>query len=298
MYNSQKLLSHFGRTLLKQQQQQQQFYISLQQQQKQSLLTLACCSSSLPQSTSENTMNKNNNDNSSRHRPSTSLLMLKKPAAAATTIKNYSKFTAARESLPLGSHPLCEERALDLISNLKETELAAIKLALQKYEGKKLKEGFEAEKAVSPSSSDLWKIFFVNAVPFVAFGFLDNFTMIIAGDYIEYIFGTFMCISTMAAAGLGNTISDVLGIGSAYYVERGCEILGLRPPDLTPVQMEMKSSRRAANYGRIIGITVGCLVGMFPLLFMDRKAIEDERKEEEERKKLEQKQQETTVVAQ
>lgn len=57
-----------------------------------------------------------------------------------------------------------------------------------------------------------------------------------------------MCISTMAAAGLGNTISDVLGIGSAYYVERGCEYLGLKPPDLTPIQMEMKSSRRAANY--------------------------------------------------
>ena len=56
-----------------------------------------------------------------------------------------------------------------------------------------------------------------------------------------------MCISTMAAAGLGNTISDVLGIGSAYYVERGCEYLGLKPPDLTPIQMEMKSSRRAAN---------------------------------------------------
>lgn len=52
----------------------------------------------------------------------------------------------------------------------------------------------------------------------------------------------------MAAAGLGNTISDVLGIGSAYYVERGCEYLGLKPPDLTVIQMEMKSSRRAANY--------------------------------------------------
>lgn len=57
-----------------------------------------------------------------------------------------------------------------------------------------------------------------------------------------------MCISTMAAAGLGNTISDVLGIGSAFYVERGCEYLGLKPPDITAVQMEMKSSRRAANY--------------------------------------------------
>ncbi|TMW53911.1 hypothetical protein DOY81_000968 [Sarcophaga bullata] len=147
-----------------------------------------------------------------------------------------------------------------------------------------------AEKATNPTRSDLWKIFFVNAVPFVGFGFLDNFTMIIAGDYIEHIFGTFMCISTMAAAGLGNTISDVLGIGSAYYVERGCEYLGLKPPDLTPIQMEMKSSRRAANNGRIIGITVGCLIGMFPLLLMDRKSIEEEqqaKKEEDEKKKVE-----------
>lgn len=71
------------------------------------------------------------------------------------------------------------------------------------------------------------------------------------GDYIEQLFGTFMCISTMAAAGLGNTISDVLGIGSAFYVERGCEYLGLKPPDLTPIQMEMKSSRRAANYVKL-----------------------------------------------
>ncbi|XP_073824020.1 transmembrane protein 65 isoform X2 [Musca autumnalis] len=283
MHITQRVISQIGRTLLKKQQQQ----FPLQQQQQQSLLTLACCSAG--NHTEPESSNSNKNINlSQKNRPS-----LLSPAALTTSssllfypAQSYSKFTAARESLPLGSHPLCEERALDLISNLKETELAAIKLALAKYEAKKQKEGFEAEKAVSPSSADLWKIFFVNAVPFVAFGFLDNFTMIIAGDYIEYIFGTFMCISTMAAAGLGNTISDVLGIGSAYYVERGCEILGLRPPDLTPIQMEMKSSRRAANYGRIIGITVGCLVGMFPLLFMDRKAIEDERKEEEERKKL------------
>lgn len=56
-----------------------------------------------------------------------------------------------------------------------------------------------------------------------------------------------MCISTMAAAGLGNTVSDILGIGSAYYVERGCEMMGFRLPDLTPIQMEMKSSRQSAN---------------------------------------------------
>lgn len=91
----------------------------------------------------------------------------------------------------------------------------------------------------------------INSLPFVGFGFLDNFTMIIAGDYIEHSLGMIMTISTMAAAALGNTISDVLGIGSAVYVERFVEIIGIRPPDLTPVQLEMKSSRRASNFVRL-----------------------------------------------
>lgn len=59
-----------------------------------------------------------------------------------------------------------------------------------------------------------------------------------------------MTISTMAAAALGNTISDVLGIGSAVYVERIVEIIGIKPPDLTPIQLEMKSARRASNLVR------------------------------------------------
>lgn len=57
-----------------------------------------------------------------------------------------------------------------------------------------------------------------------------------------------MCISTMAAAGFGNTISDVLGLGLAHYVERFCEFLGLRPPKLTQEQMELRASRRVASY--------------------------------------------------
>ncbi len=60
--------------------------------------------------------------------------------------------------------------------------------------------------------------------------------------------GMYMCISTMAAAGFGNTISDVLGLGLAHYVERFCEFLGLRPPKLTQEQMELRSSRRVASY--------------------------------------------------
>ncbi|XP_039950568.1 transmembrane protein 65 isoform X2 [Bactrocera tryoni] len=167
--------------------------------------------------------------------------------------------------------PLCSERARELVYNLKDSEREAIKNALAKYDSDRQRAGYEAAKAPPPTMADLRRICIVNAVPFIAFGFLDNFVMIVAGDSIESIFGAFMCISTMAAAGLGNTVSDILGIGSAYYVERGCEMMGFRLPDLTPVQMEMKSSRHSANLGRIVGITIGCLLGMVPLLFMKKK---------------------------
>lgn len=62
--------------------------------------------------------------------------------------------------------------------------------------------------------------FVVSSVPFIGFGFLDNFFMIIAGDYIESSIGVYMCLSTMAAAALGNTISDIFGLGLASYVEQ------------------------------------------------------------------------------
>ncbi|XP_055550877.1 uncharacterized protein LOC129733227 isoform X1 [Wyeomyia smithii] len=119
----------------------------------------------------------------------------------------------------------------------------------------------------APPPRDLFQLGLVNALPFIGFGFLDNFTMIIAGDYIEHTLGMFMCLSTMAAAALGNTISDVIGIGSAFYVEKLAEMSGVNPPKLSPIQLEMKSSRQAANMGRVIGITIGCLLGMCPLLF-------------------------------
>lgn len=94
-------------------------------------------------------------------------------------------------------------------------------------------------------------VMIINSLPFVGFGFLDNFTMIIAGDCIEHSVGMIMTISTMAAAALGNTISDVLGIGSAVYIERLVEVIGIRAPKLSPVQLEMKSSRRASNFVNI-----------------------------------------------
>ncbi|XP_070491629.1 transmembrane protein 65 isoform X2 [Chironomus tepperi] len=206
-------------------------------------------------------------------------------------------------SQALGS--LTKDQAHDLVFRLNEEERATLLEQLEKFQLKEDKRKLElgSQKVTQkklpyymytklnrtsfpnecvaatpkPKANDLLKLCLINSLPFVGFGFLDNFTMIIAGDYIEYSVGTIMTISTMAAAALGNTISDVLGIGSAVYVERIVEVIGIKPPDLTPVQLEMKSARRASNFGRVFGIVVGCLLGMIPLMFM--KSKEDEEKE-------------------
>ncbi|EDO47459.1 predicted protein, partial [Nematostella vectensis] len=117
------------------------------------------------------------------------------------------------------------------------------------------------------------------AVPFVGFGFLDNAIMIIAGEYIDYTIGATLGISTMAAAALGNLVSDVSGISLAHYVELASDKLGFQGPRLSVQQMEMPRTRFSSNIGRAIGISIGCILGMFPLLFYSSKEDKDQDKE-------------------
>lgn len=91
--------------------------------------------------------------------------------------------------------------------------------------------------------------------------------MILAGEYIDHNIGITLGISTMAAAALGNTISDLFGIGSAWYVERMAAKLGVQAPALTLEQLELPISRIASTAGRAVGVTIGCLLGMAPLMF-------------------------------
>ncbi|XP_018022851.1 transmembrane protein 65 [Hyalella azteca] len=144
-------------------------------------------------------------------------------------------------------------------------------------------EGWLKEKAAvaaKPTAKQLQQLALFNALPFVGFGFLDNLIMIIAGDYIDATIGTLLGISTMAAAALGNTISDLAGIGSAWYVEWAAEKIGVTAPPLTPTQMETPGARYSANAGRAIGVVFGCILGMFPLLFITCGKNQESKKEE------------------
>ncbi|XP_055676958.1 transmembrane protein 65 isoform X2 [Lutzomyia longipalpis] len=168
------------------------------------------------------------------------------------------------------SRNLSADEASEFVDNLSTEERENLKNALAQYDSSQARRSrFEADVKSPPTNSQKLQLIVINGLPFIGFGFLDNFMMIVCGDYIEQTLGGYMCLSTMAAAGLGNTISDVVGLGSAVYVERMCESIGFKVPPLSKFQLEMKESRRSASFGRILGITIGCLIGMVPLLFID-----------------------------
>lgn len=74
--------------------------------------------------------------------------------------------------------------------------------------------------------------------------------------------------STMACAALGNLFSDVIGVGMAGYIETLAKSLGVKDPLLTSSQLRLSSVRMSISFGCAVGISIGCILGMFPLLLM------------------------------
>ena len=132
----------------------------------------------------------------------------------------------------------------------------------------------KAGAATPPSRSQLFRLAVGVGVPMVGFGIADNAIMIVAGDHIDATLGVRFGFSTLAAAGLGNLLSDVCGISLGEVIEGWCVHLGLEAPALTVEQAAMRTTRMTKWGAGALGITIGCLIGMLPLLFMqDRKQV-------------------------
>nr|XP_054771840.1 transmembrane protein 65-like [Lytechinus pictus] len=186
------------------------------------------------------------------------------------------------------------QRSQEFISNLRSKERETLLAELLKYQNIKNidleastkstpdKELPETVVIPNPTRQQLRMVAISNALPFIGFGFFDNAIMIIAGDYIDVTIGGALSISTMAAAGFGNMISDVAGIGLAGTVESFVSKMGVHVPVLTPEQQDLTKTRWTANVSRALGIAVGCFIGMFPLFFLKTK--EDIESDEEDDK--------------
>jgi len=106
------------------------------------------------------------------------------------------------------------------------------------------------------------------SIPMIGFGFADNFIMICAGEFIDAKIGAALAISTMAAAGLGNLVSDVAGVGLSSIIERTADTMGLPKPNLTKNQKASRIVKLTTAASSASGIAVGCLFGMAPLYFI------------------------------
>lgn len=126
-----------------------------------------------------------------------------------------------------------------------------------------------------PSQPELKQVFISALLPFIGFGFLDNGLMILYGELIEDVIGRFFPISTLAAAAIGNLVSDIVGTYAAGGVKYLADLAGATEPDLASAQKALPVVRQTRLLGEMIGITTGCLIGMTPLLFRGSGAATD-----------------------
>jgi len=146
---------------------------------------------------------------------------------------------------------------------LDRRELSA---ALRTHDAAALAAAASAASPLTPKT--LSRIALAVGLPFVGFGFVDNFVMLLAGEEIEAVFGARFGLSTLAAAGLGNLVSDVAGLGLADQIEEKSRRTKIGAPVvLSPVDARRGVVRVARVAGSVVGVSVGCLLGLVPLLW-------------------------------
>ncbi|CAD7953290.1 unnamed protein product [Amoebophrya sp. A25] len=117
------------------------------------------------------------------------------------------------------------------------------------------------------------------AVPMIGFGFMDNMIMITVGDLIDSHFSAI--VSTLTAAAFGQCCSDVCGTSFSGFVDAAAAKLGLPDARVTAAQADLTPVRIVRTGSMVIGVICGCLLGMFPLLFIDTKRNERRKKAKE-----------------
>ncbi|KAF0024152.1 hypothetical protein F2P81_022954 [Scophthalmus maximus] len=148
------------------------------------------------------------------------------------------------------------KRAKEFIYRLQPNERTCLLRELQSFESIAIAQ--ETVESTPLTPAQIRYVLFHNALPFVGFGFLDNAIMIAAGTQIELSIGVTLGISTMAAAALGNLVSDLAGLGTCISLRFATvKTPGERVFFFTSAQ------------GKAIGVTIGCILGMFPLFFLD-----------------------------
>lgn len=207
-----------------------------------------------------------------RHAITTSLSIKRKP------IRGRHQSSSSNEASKVGED-FCAKDIAQIVTSGNEKKLARILSQEVRHEisllQKKLgsnESNLKPPQTPEPSTKTLQMHALYQGIPFIGFGIMDNAILIWAGDAIDTHLGALLGISTLCAAAIGNIISDVAGIGLGATIEDYCvKYIKMPMPVLTHAQRQLRSVRFAGQTGNVVGITVGCIIGMFPLYFIDSK---------------------------
>lgn len=239
---------------------------------------------SLINSKSFNTCNSQSNNNNKYSKTLNNIKNLNSPRFSLR-YSSASNASAYNDTTNNSGNKLDSEfLARQFINTLTTDEREIIKQELLKIEkeNNEISELNTGKPVSDITFNQLFMVCLQNGLPFIGFGFIDNFLMIVAGDMIETYIGIFLPISTMAAAGLGNGFSDVAGIGLAHHIEYFCSKL-MNTPKLSPEQWNKRIVVWSIVISKSLCIFLGCIIGMTPLLFIDHK--DKEKKNENEKTK-------------
>jgi hypothetical protein len=188
---------------------------------------------------------------------------LKEAEWTAGHLKDMAKAGVDKSTIELIAHTMADEGAEALIESAEKV----------------------LGKAAPPKVRDWLARFVSRFIGSFVFGFIDNFIMVIAGSQIDAQFGGVAgaavgtANASMMAAGLGNTVSDAVGELASNTIESTMDKMGLDPEAVTDEQVAAGPAwmRFLDKQASVIGIVVGCLVGLFPL-FLEEEKEKDETK--------------------
>lgn len=162
---------------------------------------------------------------------------------------------------------------------LDESDLNKIKEKIMDAHAESVVEACESAvgQEAPPRVRDFLVRFIKRASKMIVFGFIDNFIMIVAGDAIDKNIAQTFGYSTMAAAGLGNMLSDVGGEVAGEKVEQTLNSMGF---DVMPVSDEDMEKDSVPGWMKFFdknagafGVAIGCILGMVPLLFKENEEV-------------------------
>mmetsp|Transcript_24878 Transcript_24878/g.49505 ORF Transcript_24878/g.49505 Transcript_24878/m.49505 type:complete len:428 (-) Transcript_24878:83-1366(-) len=147
------------------------------------------------------------------------------------------------------------------------------------------------ESSDSINSDTLRTIFMASAIPMLAFGTMDNFIMVTAGDAIDNTIGASLGWSTMTAAATGQIFSDVSGVLFGGAVTTALATMGwgqigavgssLSENSSSSMTRNLSLSRKMkiGMLGSVVGVTIGCIVGaVLGILITDPSASERQKR--------------------